>query len=279
MPQPIEVIATLLFAVAVLHTFSVPFFARLAHKGGPHAGFWHLFAEVEAVFGVWAFALIFAMAALSGPPAAIEYMDTRNFTEPLFVFVIMVVAASRPILELVGQLVRLTARVLPLRRELATFFVIMSLVPLGGSFITEPAAMTLAAILLRDAYFRTSGRAGFKYMTLGVLFVNVSIGGVLTSYAAPPVLMVATTFGWDSGFMLQHFGWRAAVAVCLNAALLTLVCRKALLGHSVGTGGGVDAPEGADRRPPVPAVVMLVHLAFLVAVVLTAHHPRSSWAC
>ena len=273
MPQPIEVIATLLFAVAVLHTFSVPFFARLAHKGGPHAGFWHLFAEVEAVFGVWAFALIVAMAALSGPSTAIEYMDTRNFTEPLFVFVIMVVAASRPILELVGQLVRLAARVLPLLRELATFFVIMSLVPLGGSFITEPAAMTLAAILLRDAYFRTSGRAGFKYMTLGVLFVNVSIGGVLTSYAAPPVLMVATTFGWDSGFMLQHFGWRAAVAVCLNAALLTLVCRKALLGHSVGTGGGVDAPEGADRRPPVPVVVMLVHLAFLVAVVLTAHHP------
>ncbi len=172
-----------------------------------------------------------------------------------------------------GLLVRLVARALPLRRELATFFVVMSLVPLGGSFITEPAAMTLAAILLRDAYFRTSGRAGFKYLTLGVLFVNVSIGGVLTSYAAPPVLMVASTFGWDSAFMLQHFGWRAAVAVCLNAALLTLVCRKALLERSVGTGGGVDAPEGADSRPPVPVVVMLVHLAFLVAVVLSAHHP------
>ena len=91
MPQPIEVIATLLFVVAVLHTFSVPMFARLAHRGGPHAGFWHLLAEVEAVFGVWAFALIVAMAALSGPSAAIGYMDTRNFTEPLFVFTIMVV--------------------------------------------------------------------------------------------------------------------------------------------------------------------------------------------
>ena len=273
MPSSIEIIATLLFAVAVIHTFSVPAFARLAHRGGPHAGFWHLFSEVEAVFGVWAFVLIVAMAALAGPSHAIEYMDTRNFTEPLFVFVIMVVAASRPILELVGLLVRLVARALPLRRELATFFVVMSLVPLGGSFITEPAAMTLAAILLRDAYFRTSGRAGFKYLTLGVLFVNVSIGGVLTSYAAPPVLMVASTFGWDSAFMLQHFGWRAAVAVCLNAALLTLVCRKALLERSVGTGGGVDAPEGADSRPPVPVVVMLVHLAFLVAVVLSAHHP------
>ncbi|WP_088143428.1 putative Na+/H+ antiporter [Achromobacter xylosoxidans] len=273
MPQTLEVIATLLFAVAVLHTFSVPFFARLAHRGGPHAGIWHLFSEVEAVFGVWAFVLIVAMAALAGPSHAIEYMDTRNFTEPLFVFVIMVVAASRPILELVGMLVRLVARVLPLPRELATFFVVMSLVPLGGSFITEPAAMTLAAILLRDAYFRSSGRAGFKYLTLGVLFVNVSIGGVLTSYAAPPVLMVASTFGWDSTFMVQHFGWRAAIAVCLNAALLTFICRKALLERSVGTGGGVDAPEGGDARGPVPLVVMLVHLVFLVAVVLSAHHP------
>ena len=174
---------------------------------------------------------------------------------------------------------RLAARVLPLRRELATFFVIMSLVPLGGSFITEPAAMTLAAILLRDAYFRTSGRAGFKYMTLGVLFVNVSIGGVLTSYAAPPVLMVATTFGWDSGFMLQHFGWRAAVAVCLNAALLTLVCRKALLGHSVGTGGGVDAPEGADRRPPVPVVSCWCTWRSWSPWCSPRTIPRSSWAC
>ncbi|MGV2863890.1 putative Na+/H+ antiporter [Achromobacter sp. ESBL13] len=273
MPQPIEVIATILFAVAVLHTFSVPVFARLAHRGGPHAGIWHLFAEVEAVFGVWAFALIVAMAALTGPASAVSYMDTRNFTEPLFVFVIMVVAASRPILELVGLLVRVVARVLPLPRELATFFVVMALVPLGGSFITEPAAMTLAAILLRDAYFRTSGRAGFKYLTLGVLFVNVSIGGVLTAYAAPPVLMVASTFGWDSAFMAQHFGWRAAVAVCLNAGLLTFICRKALMDRSVGTGGGVDGAQGSDSRPPVPMLVIAVHLVFLVAVVLTAHHP------
>ncbi len=268
-----ELIATLLFAVAVLHTFSVPVFARLAHRGGPHAGIWHLFSEVEAVFGVWAFVLIVAMAALSGPSHAIEYMDTRNFTEPLFVFVIMVVASSRPILDLVGQLVRVVARLLPVRRELATFFVVMSLVPLGGSFITEPAAMTLAAILLRDAYFRTSGRTGFKYLTLGVLFVNVSIGGVLTAYAAPPVLMVASSFGWDTGFMLAHFGWRAALAVCLNAALLTLVCRKVLLDGEVGTGGGVDAPDGAQPRPPVPWPVTAVHMAILVAVVLTAHHP------
>ncbi|WP_459616173.1 putative Na+/H+ antiporter [Bordetella sp. 2513F-2] len=274
MPSQIELVATLLFAVAVIHTFSVPFFARLAHRDGAHAGVWHLLSEVEAVFGVWAFVLIVSMALLSGSDTAIEYMDTRNFTEPLFVFVIMVVAASRPILELVSKLVRLAARALPMRREVSTFFVVMTLVPLGGSFITEPAAMTLAALLLRDGYFRSSERVGFKYLTLGVLFVNVSIGGVLTAYAAPPVLMAASAFGWDTPFMAAHFGWRAVIAVLINAAVLTLICRKALLDGDVGTGAGVNAPEGgADKRPPVPLVVMLVHVVFLVAVVLTAHHP------
>lgn len=272
MLQPIEIVATVLFAVAVLHTFSVPVFARLAHRNGPHAGVWHLLSEVEAVFGVWAFALIVIMAATQGSKAALDYMDTRNFTEPLFVFVIMVVASSRPILELVGMLVRALARLLPVRRELATFFVVMSVVPLGGSFVTEPAAMTLAALLLRDAYFRVHGHAGFKYLALGVLFVNVSIGGVLTSYAAPPVLMVASTFGWDTAFMAAHFGWRAAVAVCLNAAVLTLVCRQALMAG--GTGAGVSASDSAEPlRKPVPWTIIVVHVLFLVGVVLTAHHP------
>src|SRR5690606_20796886 len=231
-------------------------------------------SEVEAVFGVWAFVLIVCMALLSSSGAAIEYMDTRNFTEPLFVFAIMVVAASRPIPELVGMGVRALARILPMRRAVATCFVAMSVVPLGGSFITEPAAMTLAAILLRDGYFRAAGHTRFKYLALGVLFVNVSIGGVLTAYAAPPVLMVASTFGWDSAFMATHFGWRAAIAVLLNAAILTWICRDALTSHSIGTGSGVNASDDEPaRRPPVPLAVMAIHLVFLVGVVLTAHHP------
>ncbi|OZI20950.1 hypothetical protein CAL26_26225 [Bordetella genomosp. 9] len=269
MPNLIEAIATLLFAIAVLHTFSVPFFARLAHRNGPHAGVWHMLAEVEAVFGVWAFVLIVSMALLAGGDEAIEYMDTRNFTEPLFVFVIMVIAASRPILEFVDAVVRFIARVLPIRNELSTYLVVLSIVPLAGSFITEPAAMTLAAILLRDAYFRVSGRAGFKYLTLGVLFVNVSIGGVLTSYAAPPVLMVASTFGWDAAHMATHFGWRAALAVFINAGVLTFVCRGVL--REVGQGQDAAARDGG--RAPVPLPVIAIHLVFLVLVVLNAHHP------
>lgn len=304
MPHFVELIATVLFALAVIHTFSVPVFARLANRNGPHAGLWHLLSEVEAVFGVWAFALLAIMALSVGVSDAVTYLDTRNFTEPAFVFAIMVVAASRPILQLVGSLVQVLSRLLPMRRELSVYFVTLSAVPLAGSFITEPAAMTLAALLLRDAYFSRPGQAGFKYLTIGVLFVNISIGGVLTAYAAPPVLMVAQTFGWDTAFMASHFGWRAVVAVLINASLLTVLCRTQLLNGEIGTAaapvasaahqhehsasaqahaapadaghhGGHHAADvaQADNRPAVPWTVIAIHLFFLVGIVLSAHHP------
>jgi len=270
MPNAIEITAALCFALAVLHTFSTSFFAQLAHRGGPHAGVWHLLSEVEVVFGAWAFVLLVAMAALSRVDDAVHYLDTRNFTEPLFVFAIMVVAASRPILELVRLLLRSLLRLLPVRRELGLFFLVMSLVPLAGSLITEPAAMTLAAILLRDTYFRTHWHIRFKYLAMGVLFVNVSIGGVLTAYAAPPVLMVTSAFGWDTRHMLVNFGRSAVVAVLINALLVTLICRRAICDAAMPDGA---RGQGKSGRPPVPRAIMAVHVAFLVAVVLAAHHP------
>ena len=267
MATPLEIVATALFAIAIIHTFSVPVFARLANKGGSHAGLWHMLSEVEAVFGVWACVLVAYMAVFIDLDSAIQYLEGRNFTEPMFVFAIMVVAASRPILELVNKTVALLARALPMPDKVSMYLITMSVVPLSGSLITEPAAMTLAALLLRKAYFRHQGHAGFKYLTVGVLFVNVSIGGVLTAYAAPPVLMVANTFGWDTAYMATHFGWRAVLAVVINAGLATLLCRKALLEM----GEGME--ETRQSQLPVPYTVMAIHVAFLVAIVLGAHHP------
>ncbi|WP_341668392.1 putative Na+/H+ antiporter [Alcaligenes sp. SDU_A2] len=267
MATPLEIVATALFAIAIIHTFSVPVFARLANKGGSHEGLWHMLAEVEAVFGVWACVLVAYMAVFLDLDSAIQYLESRNFTEPMFVFAIMVVAASRPILEMVNKIVAVLARALPMSDKISTYLITMSVVPLAGSLITEPAAMTLAALLLRKEYFRHQGHAGFKYLTLGVLFVNISIGGVLTAYAAPPVLMVANTFGWDTAYMATHFGWRAVVAVFINAGLATFVCRKALLEM----GQGVEDTRQAQKN--VPLSVMLIHILFLVAIVLGAHHP------
>lgn len=264
-PTPVEIAATVLFAVAIVHTFSTKYFEHLAHTQPAHAGLWHLLGEVEVVFGLWAMVLVLVMVALQGTGDAVAYLESCNYTEALFVFVIMVIAASRPILALAGHSVRAAARLLPLPDSVATFFVVLFLVPLLGSFITEPAAMTLGALLLRDRYFARPVSSRLKYATLAVLFVNISIGGTLTPFAAPPVLMVAGKWGWDLAFMASTFGWKAAIAVGINALVVTFVYRRELVSLC-------GAVEG-EAAPAVPAGMVLVHLAFLVGVVVFAHHP------
>lgn len=261
----IQYVAAAIFGIAVLHTFSTKFFISLAHKSRHHAGLWHLLGEVEVVFGFWAFVLVAVMALLMNQKDAIHYLEAQNFTEPLFVFVILVVAGTRPVLWAVQAFVSRIARALPLNTQLASYFLCLSLVPLLGSFITEPAAMTLAALMLRDRFYSQAISERMKYMTLGVLFVNISIGGVLTSFAAPPVLMVAEKWGWNSAFMLQMFGWRAACAIVLNALLLSLFFRKELT--------SLKAPEPTTADAPVPFSVVAIHFIFLAATVWFAHYP------
>ncbi|WP_292936195.1 putative Na+/H+ antiporter [Noviherbaspirillum sp.] len=265
-PNSIEVIAAVIFAVAVLHTFSTRIFSQLAILQPGHAGLWHLLGEVEVVFGLWALVLMVIMFAITGKDETVHYLDGRNYTEPMFVFVIMVIAASKPILQAVLALVRKLAHAIPIPDALAVYFLCLSLVPMLGSFITEPAAMTLAAILLRNSFFTNHLSARLQYASLGVLFVNVSIGGTLTSFAAPPVLMVAATWGWDTPFMLAHFGWKAAIAVLVNAAAVTWFFRKEIV---------EKGPAAVKSEAPgsVPAFVVGVHMAFLAAVVAFAHHP------
>ncbi len=258
-----EWIGTGLFALAVLHTFSTKFFDHLSHVKPAHAGIFHLLGEVEVVFGFWAMVLFGAFVALQGKPAALLYVEGLNFVEPLFVFAIMVVAASRAVLQVSRGLVALLARAVPAPQATAYFFVTLSLVPLLGSFITEPAAMTLAALILRDGYYTQPISNRLKYAALGVLFVNISIGGVMTPYAAPPVLMVATTWGWDIGFMMSHFGWRAAIAVLINAATLTFMFRREL--------GALTLNTGSVEAQRVPGLMVFWHLALLACVVVFAH--------
>jgi Na+/H+ antiporter NhaD/arsenite permease-like protein len=177
----------------------------------------------------------------------------------------MVIAASRPILQLVMLMVDRMAANLPIERSVATFFICLSILPLLGSLITEPAAMTVAALLLRDRFFSNDLSTRLQYGTLGVLFVNISIGGTLTSFAAPPVLMVAKQWGWDSLFMLSHFGWRSAIAVVVNAMVLTYLYQKEIKLKGA-------ANDSKPLAHPVPYSVMGVHIFFLAAVVLFAHH-------
>ncbi len=258
-------IGAALFALAVLHTFSTKFFEHLAHQNPRHAGIWHLLGEVEVVFGFWAMVLMLFMFGISGKQDATAYLDTRNFTEPMFVFAIMVIAGTRPILQVAGSAVSILAKLMPLPQGVSTYFMVLAFVPLLGSFITEPAAMTLAALMLRDTLFFKETSTRLKYATIGVLFVNISIGGTLTPFAAPPVLMVAAKWNWDMAYMMANFGWKAAIAVFVNATVAALIFHKEVE-HM-----GKQAPS--TTNPAVPISVVMVHLVFLALVVVFAHHP------
>lgn len=257
-------LAAFVFALALIHSFSTRWFEQRAHRHPRHAALWHLLGEVEVVFGLWATVLMLLSFGLIGQTATLQYLESRNFTEPLFVFAIMVIAGTRPVLTLARGCVLQLAALWPGSQALAMYLLVLSLVPLLGSFITEPAAMTLGALLLRDLVFSQVLAQRFRYATLGVLFVNVSIGGTLTPFAAPPVLMVAGAWQWDIAFMLQTFGGKAALAVTVNALCVTWLMRHELRKL---------APVQPATEAAVPAGVVVVHLLMLAAVVAFAHHP------
>ena len=263
-PAPIEVIGAILFGIALVHTFSTQIFERLAHTHPAHAGIWHFLGEVEVVFGFWAMVLVVAILLTDGKEAATTYMDGQSFTEPIFVFAIMVISGTRPILQFAMSCVNMLARRFPWPEGKSFYFVTLSFVPLLGSFITEPAAMTLAGLILLQHYYSRDISTRLKYVTLGVLFVNISIGGTLTSFAAPPVLMVAAKWGWDSTFMFTTFGWKAALAVLVNAMAATLLFQREL--------SAINS-EAPSTRAEIPAWVVAIHLCFLTGVVVFAHHP------
>jgi hypothetical protein len=258
-------LAAAFFALALVHSFSTRYFEHLAHTQPRHAGLWHLLGEVEVVFGLWATVLMVLCFGLVGQAQTLAYLESRNFTEPLFVFAIMVIAGTRPVLGLARGVVLRLARLWPGGGVAPVYLLVLSLVPLLGSFITEPAAMTLGALLLRDTLFSQNVSERLKYATLGVLFVNVSIGGTLTPFAAPPVLMVASVWQWDFAFMLQTFGAKAALAVSVNALTVTWWLRHELR--------GLSAQPPTTSEAPVPASVVAVHLLLLAGVVVFAHHP------
>ena len=264
--SPTEILAASLFVLALVHTFAAKQLERFSHRFPRHAGLFHLLGEVEVVFGFWAMVLVLTMAIVSGGKQALDYAESRDYTEPMFVFAVMVIAGSRPVLQTVAWTVGSVAKLLPVHVALASAWLGLAAVPLAGSLVTEPAAMTMAALMLAPRVFRKELPEPAKYVALGVLFVNVSIGGMLTSYAAPPVLMVATTWQWDSAYMVSHFGWKAAVAVMLNATFATLILRKHLT-------KGVPDDRSAHAAAGVPAAVATIHLVLLAGVVLLAHHP------
>lgn len=251
-----DIAATLIFALAIVHTFLAPSLLALIQTNPRLSGLWQILGDFELIFAFWALVLISVILIMEGGHAAIVYIGGMHFQEPIFVLVIMTIAAADPILRIVTTGTSFLSRLVPLPSGAALYFSILVVVPLLGSLITEPAAITLAALMLSERFFAGSTQQ-FRYFTLGVLLVNVSVGGVLTSFAAPPVLMISGRWGWDTPFMLKTFGWQVASTVIVNSGLATIISFKEL---------ATRAPGKLHVVLP-PWWVGLIHVVLLILVI------------
>lgn len=296
--DPFNLAASIIFLLAILHTFAASSLTRLSHRieqqhgddlqlrgirGHPHpdgvpevsfpATLLHYLGEVEAVFGMWVVALAGAAIYYHSWHDFVLYIaKDRVFTEPLFVFVIMAISASRPVLRCCELLIA-KAAALGKSSPAAWWLSVLIIAPMLGSFITEPAAMTIGALLLAKRFYRYDPSPKLAYATLGLLFVNISVGGTLTHFAAPPVLMVAGKWAWNSRFMLENFGWKAVVGILLSSGLYLLWFRRELFEISIKADGGLQNTTWHERETAIPAWVTVVHFCFLGWTVHTAHYP------
>lgn len=299
--EPFNLVATVIFLLAIIHTFLTARFRHWAHEvehahleklkkrqrekptdndddGRPDevsfkGQILHFLGEVEAVFGLWVVALITALTIDKGWHTVVDYIDQKvNFTEPMFVVVIMAMASSRPVLRFARICL---ARIASIGKgSIAAWWLSILIVgPLLGSFITEPAAMTISALLLARQFYELKPSSKFAYATIGLLFVNISVGGTFTHFAAPPVLMVAGPWGWDMAYMFTHFGWKALIGIVASTLVYFAIFKKEFAGMEKRAKELAGTKKKVKDGAPVPAWITVVQLSFMAWTVFVAHHP------
>lgn len=158
------------------------------------------------------------------------------------------------------------------RTPAAWWLSILTVGPVLGSFLTEPAAI-ICALLLARQFYDLKPSLKFRYATLGLLFVNISVGGTFTHFAAPPVLMVAAKWNWDIAHLFTHFGWKALIGIVVSNAIYFAIFRREFATLRKPKNADAQAEQWSDRTSPVPAWITTTHLLFLGWTVFTAHHP------
>jgi len=293
--EPLNLVATVIFFGAIVHTFLAGWFRKIAHnyqqsynaieylleaKDGPpdfgkkhdkllfRAQLFYFMGEVEAVFGIWLIPLFIAITAFHGWATMVEYVGNVNVADAIFVVVIMAMASSLPIVRFTETVIAKVAAV-GKGTPASWWLAILTLGPLLGSFITGPAAMTICALLLRHRFYSLQPSERLKYATLGLLFVNISVGGVLTQFGSPPVVIAASAWNWDLAYMLTHFGWKAVVGIILSNLLYLTAFRREFARLETNV---PDEEQDQERRRPIPWRITAIHILFLCWTVANAHY-------
>jgi len=285
---PFHLIALILFFLAILHTFSVqkihewarilearqrPLRRSSRRERSLAVHLLYFLSEVEIVFAFWAIPLFIVIAIMYGWTIGLEYINTRDYTEPLFVVVILALASTRPIVHVAETLILWIAKGLGGSLS-AWWFTLLTVGPILGSFITEAGAMALCALLLSRQFYEYHPSPKLAYGTLALLFVNISVGGVLTDFASPAVLVLAHCWHWTMSDMFIDFGWKAVLGILISNLLYWRYFKNEL--HLLGVrrqAVRVFSTYSSKQEAPIPLWITIIHILFMGFIVLVSHYP------
>ena len=271
-----------IFFLAIAHTFLTPqihaWAGNLKMMQIAHPYHWrfyyflsellHLNSEIEVIFGLWLLPL-FVWASLFTDWAAIqEYIVGRDYTFALYIMVIIVVIGSRPIISFAERVLEFIARI---GRDSAGawWLTIMTVGPLLGSLLKEPGAMALSAILLSKKFYPYRPSRAFQYATLGLLFANISVGGLLSPYSSRALFFAAKSWGWDTHYMFTHFGWKLLIGIVLINSFYYCLFRK---NFKESFPKKLPALAKGEESVPTPFWITIIHLAFVISISVYSLH-------
>lgn len=281
---PFRVWTLVIFGLAVFHTLWCNHFTALAKKieeryvkkhGRRKVSFLaeilFFFGEIEVIFALWVIPLVIVITTFFGWKEVVNYLSTRIYVEPFFIVVMMSLASTRPIIKLAQRGVHAIAKFFG---DTATswWVAILTLGPVLGSFITEAAAMTIAAVLLKEKLYAHKPSKKLAYGTLGLMFVNFSVGGMLTNFAAPPALTLSRCWNWKLGDFWGQFGIPVLIGIAVVNALYFFLLRQEFKKLHKMKKTDLEALDSDRHKGAVPIGVTLIHLVFLGWTIAMAHY-------
>lgn len=192
---------------------------------------------------------------------------------------ILTVTATKPIVQMAERFIAWLAE--KLGGALSTWWLVLLTVgPILGSFVTEVGAMALSALLLSRQFYHHRPSLALSYATLALLFVNISVGGLLTDFASPAVLILAHCWHWTTLDMFIDFGWKSVIGIILSNLLYYFYFRKefAVLNETHRASGKTFVHRPEHPSDSIPGWITCAHVFFVVWIVTASHYPAIFFA-
>lgn len=282
MPTKLQIFFSIIFVCAIIHTFLTSTFYSLHEKYKKKTSkdlekrkryrllseVYYFLSEVELVFGFWIVPLIVGLLFTSEIDQTILYLRTRDYTYAIYMTVVVVFASTRPVVIFAEKVLEYISR-LGGNNAKSWWWTILTVGPILDIILKEPGAMTISSILLAKTCFPFIKDTKFRYATLALLFINISLCGLLAPYTSRSLFLVATQENWNTGYTIVRFGWKAIMILLINNSLYYYFFKK----HFAKDSSSIAVLLAKEQKESPPLWLTMIHLLFLAGIVLSSEYP------